>query len=83
MEANKILLQSLYKNIILEFSKKTAKGLDESMDYFYKSQTYELISQGIGDLHCKGVKYLTDELMLEYGIIEHKSYPKDFVHYKN
>ncbi|UZQ49578.1 hypothetical protein [Clostridium kluyveri] len=83
MEANKILLQSLYKNIILEFSKKTGKGLDESIDYFYKSETYELISQGIGDLHCKGVKYLTDELMLEYGIIEHKSYPKDFVHYKN
>lgn len=83
MEANKILLQSLYKNIILEFSKKTGKELNESMDYFYKSETYELISQGIGDLHCKGVKYLTDELMLEYGIIEHKGYPKDFVHYKN
>lgn len=83
MKANKILLQSLYKNVILEFSKKTGKGLDESMDYFYKSETYELISQGIGDLHCKGFKYLTDELMLEYGIIEHKSYPRDFVHLKN
>lgn len=80
MLANRTLLQSLYKNIILEFSRKTGKDLEESMDYFYKSQTYELISEGVGDLHCKGVRYLTDELMLEYGIMNHKSYPKDLVH---
>lgn len=80
MEANKILLQSLYKNIIIEFSKETGKELDESMDYFYTSETYELISEGVSDLHCKGVKYLTQELMLEYGLMEHKSYPKDLVH---
>ena len=82
METNKILLQSLYKNIILEFSKKTGIDLEESMDYFYKSETYELISEGVADLQCKGVNYLTDELMLEYGIMEHKGYPKDFVHLK-
>ncbi|WP_027626324.1 hypothetical protein [Clostridium lundense] len=80
MKANKILLQSLYKNIILEFSKETGKGLEESMDLFYTSETYELISEGVGDLHCRGVKYLAQELMLEYGIMEHKSYPKDFIH---
>lgn len=83
MKANKILLQSLYKDIILEFSKQTGKLLDESMEYFYTSETYELISQGLGDIHCRGVKYLTQELMLEYGIMKHKSYPKEFVHYKN
>ena len=44
METNKILLQSLYKNIILEFSKRTGIDLEESMDYFYKPETYELIS---------------------------------------
>jgi len=82
METNKILLQSLYKNIILEFSKKTGIDLEESMDYFYKSETYELISEGVADLQCKGVNYLTDELMLEYGIIEHKGYPKELVHLK-
>ena len=82
METNKILLQSLYKNIILEFSKKTGIDLEESMDYFYKSETYELISEGVADLQCKGVNYLTDELMLEYGIMEHKGYPKDLVHHK-
>lgn len=74
MLANKTLLQSLYKDIILEFSKRTDNDLEKSMDYFYESQTYELISDGIGDLHCKGIKYLTDELMLEYGIKNHKGY---------
>jgi hypothetical protein len=83
MEANKILLQTLYKKIILEFSKRTGKGLEESMDYFYNSDTYELISSGVADLHCRGAKYLADELMLEYGIIEHKGYPKDLVRFKN
>lgn len=80
MQANKILLQSLYKSIILEFSKETGKNLEDSMDLFYKSDTYELISEGVGDLHCRGAKYLAQEIMLEYGIMKHKSYPKDFVH---
>ena len=52
------------------------------MDYFYKSETYELISEGVADLQCKGVNYLTDELMLEFGMMEHKGYPKDLVHFK-
>ncbi|OPJ57347.1 hypothetical protein [Clostridium oryzae] len=79
MLANKTLLQSLYKDIIIEFSKKTGNSIEESMDYFYKSKTYELISEGIADMHCKGVKYLTDELMLEYGFSEHKGYPKNLL----
>ena len=74
MEANKILLQSLYKKIILEFSKQTGKSLDESMESFYTSQTYTLISEGVSDLHCRGNVYLAQELMLEYGLLNHKSY---------
>ncbi|SHK32875.1 hypothetical protein SAMN02744037_02132 [Tepidibacter formicigenes DSM 15518] len=78
--ANKVILQSLYKDIILEFSRLTGKTVEESMEYFYQSVTYELISEGIGDMHCKGVKYLTQELMLEYGFMKHKSFSKDFVY---
>ncbi|WP_411682125.1 hypothetical protein [Clostridium thailandense] len=80
MKANKVLMQSLYKDIILEFSKETGKRIDESVNLFYNSETYELISEGIADLHCRGAKYLAQELMLEYGIMKHKSYPKDLVH---
>lgn len=80
MEAHKVLLQSLYKKIIMEFARRTGKTLEESMDYFYTSKTYELISQGVSDLHCRGEKYLTEELMLENGLMNHISYPKDLVH---
>jgi len=69
MDANKILLQYLYKKIIVEFSRVTGKDLEESMDHFYNSTTYDLISNGIGEMHCRGVKYLTDELLLEYGMM--------------
>lgn len=41
------------------------------MDYFYNSITYDLIKNGVSDI---GYKYLADELMLEYGLKEHKGY---------
>lgn len=47
-------LQSLYKRIILEFLVRTGKNLEESMNYFYNSQIYEFISEGVSDLHCRG-----------------------------
>ena len=74
MEANKILLQKMYTKIIMEFSKQTGKNLEESMDYFYKSDTYNLIKNGVSDMHCRGYRYLADELMLEYGFKYHKGY---------
>ena len=74
MEANKILLQKMYTKIIMEFSNQTGKSLEESMDYFYKSDTYNLIKNGVSDMHCRGYRYLADELMLEYGFKHHKEY---------
>ena len=74
MEANKILLQKMYTKIIMEFSNQTGKSLEESMDYFYKSDTYNLIKNCVSDMHCRGYRYLADELMLEYGFKHHKGY---------
>ncbi|MBY1592378.1 hypothetical protein KWX37_20925 [Clostridioides difficile] len=76
MEANKTLLQILYKKIILEFSKKTVKNLEVSMCYLYTSETYKLISEVVSDMHCKGHIYLAQELMLENGLMYHKGYPR-------
>lgn len=67
MEANPILLQKMYKRIIVNLSRKTGRTLDECLQLFYQSLTYQLIRQGIGDMHCRGDAYLTDELLLEYG----------------
>ena len=74
MEANKVLLQKMYTKIIIEFSEQTEKSIEESMDYFYKSTTYDLVKDGVSDMHCRGYKYLADELMLEYGLKKHKGY---------
>ena len=74
MEANKVLLQKMYTKIIIEFSNQTGKSIEESMDYFYKSKTYDLVKDGVSDMHCRGYKYLADDLMLEYGLKTHKSY---------
>jgi hypothetical protein len=74
MEANKVLLQKMYTKIIIEFSQQTGKSVEDSMDYFYKSTTYDLVRDGISDMHCRGYKYLADELMLEYGFKDHKGY---------
>ena len=74
MKANKVLLQKMYVKIIMEFSIQTGNSIEESMDYFYNSVTYDLIRGGVSDLHCRGYKYLAEELMLEYGFKEHKGY---------
>ncbi|MBU3126241.1 hypothetical protein [Clostridium tagluense] len=36
-----------------------------------------MISEGVSDLHCRGAEYLAEELMLEYGFMEHIGYPND------
>ena len=64
----------MYTKIIIEFSNQTGKSIEESMDYFYKSTTYDLVKDGVSDMHCRGYKYLADELMLEYGLKKHKGY---------
>ncbi len=74
MEANKVILQKMYTKIIMEFSNQTGKDVLESMDYFYNSTTYDLIKKGVSNIHCRGYKYLADELMLEYGFKNHKGY---------
>ena len=35
------------------------------LDFFYNSQTFELISEGVADMHCLSDEYLAEELMLE------------------
>jgi hypothetical protein len=65
MEVNKIPLQSLYKKIILEFSIRTGKDLEKSMNYFYTSQMYELISK----------KIILRAILKNFKAFE-KSYPK-------
>lgn len=74
MTANPILLQKKYTRIIELFSKKENLSLDDSLRFFYHSDTYRLISEGVSDLHCMSDEYLAEEIISEY---EEKQYTKN------
>lgn len=66
MNANPILLQKKYCRVIEHFAKKTGISLDDSLDFFYHSDVYLLVSEGVSDMHCMSDEYLVEELEIEY-----------------
>ena len=65
MIANKIILQRKYACIVQIFADKTGRSYEEALGLFYDSKTFELISEGVADMHCMSDEYLVDELMME------------------
>lgn len=55
-----------YARIIQQFAEKEKFSLDNALDFFYHSEVYRLISEGVSDLHCMSDEYLTEELIAEY-----------------
>lgn len=66
MMANPILLQKKYARVIECFAKQQGISLDEALDLFYRSEVYQLMREGISDMHCMSDLYLAEELRLEY-----------------
>ena len=66
MTANPILLQKKYSRVIECFAKQHGLSLDAALDFFYRSEVYQLIRDGVSDMHCMSDEYLADELILEY-----------------
>ena len=66
MNASPVLMQKKYARIIECFAEKMQMSLDDAMDFFYRSELYVLISEGVSDLHCMSDQYLADELADEY-----------------
>ena len=66
MIANPILMKKKYTRIIKRFSEKENLSLDDALSFFYRSTIYQLISEGVSDLHCMSDEYLTEELVSEY-----------------
>lgn len=52
MNANPILLQKKYSRVIECFAREQGISLDAALDFFYHSQVYQLIRDGISDMHC-------------------------------
>ena len=66
MTANPILLQKKYAMVIYWFAEKTGISLDEALAFFYRSDVYTLISEGVSDMHCMSDEYLAEDLEVEY-----------------
>lgn len=66
MTANPILLQKKYSRVIECFAKQQGLSLDAALDFFYHSEVYPLIRDGVSDMHCMSDAYLTEELKQEY-----------------
>ena len=66
MTANSILLQKKYSRVIECFAKQQGFSLDKALDFFYHSETYQLIRDGVSDMHCMSDAYLAEELEQEY-----------------
>ncbi|MBQ3878220.1 MAG: DUF3791 domain-containing protein [Prevotella sp.] len=65
MEANETLLQMKYARIIEQIAADLGISNVDAMDLFYNSRTFQLISQGIADLHCRSDRYLAEEVERE------------------
>lgn len=64
--ANPILFQKKYSCIIVCFAKQQGLSLDAALDFFYHSEVYQLMRDGVSDMHCMSDAYLADELEQEY-----------------
>ena len=66
MKANPILLQKKYSRVIELFANKQGISLDTALGFFYNSEVYQLVKDGVSDMHCMSDEYLAEELAKEY-----------------
>jgi hypothetical protein len=65
MNANPILLQMKYARVVSLFAKKESISLDLALKLFYSSRLYQLVTNGVSDMHCMSDEYLVEELQDE------------------
>ena len=53
MNANPILLQKKYSRVIECFADKMNISLNAALDFFYRSEVYCLMRDGVSDMHLK------------------------------
>ncbi len=66
MTAHPILLQMKYTRVISLFAELAELSLDDALAFFYHSMTYQLVREGVSDMHCMSDTYLAEDLRDEY-----------------
>jgi urease accessory protein UreF len=65
MNANPVLLQMKYARVVSLFAEKEGISLDRALELFYYSRLYQLVRNGVSDMHCMSDEYLVEELQEE------------------
>jgi len=66
MEADKTLLQMKFSRVVARFAEQQKIPAEKALEFFYHSETYRELNEGIADLHCRSDQYIVDELKAEY-----------------
>lgn len=66
MNANPILLQMKYARVVSLFAKQAEISRNEALSFFYHSHLYQLVKNGVSDMHCMSDVYLAEDLQEEY-----------------
>lgn len=66
MEADKTLLQMKFSRVVARFAEQRKISPEKALEFFYHSETYRELREGIADLHCRSDQYIVDELNAEY-----------------
>lgn len=66
MTANPVLLQKKYSRVVELFAENAGISLDVALEFFYHSEAYRLIRDGVSDMHCMSDAYLAEELKIEF-----------------
>ncbi len=66
MQADKTLLQMKYARVVALFAAQQGLSMEDALDFFYHSETYQELREGIANLHCRSDRYVADELAAEY-----------------
>lgn len=67
MTANPVLLQKKYSRVVKLFAENAGISLDEALEFFYHSEVYRLVRDGVSNMHCMSDAYLAEELEMEFG----------------
>lgn len=73
MTANPILLQKKYVRVVTTFAEKMGISIDKALGIFYHSEVYQLMHDGVSDMHCMSEGYLAEELEIEWNNLKNKN----------
>ena len=65
MRAHPVLLQKKYARIVTLLAERLSVTTIRALEVFYHSDTYELMREGVADMHCRSELYLVDEILDE------------------